>query len=987
MVAPRLFAAAFVLGALLAALPAAAKLDPAHRWRTAETPHFVIHFHEGCDDLAARAARLAEEAHAALSPRVGWTPRARTQLIIADDADAAAGWATPYPYNQILITATPPLGEPGLGTTRRDDWLRLVVTHEYAHVLQLDMVSRLPRLLQRVFGRIYFPNALQPLWLIEGLATFEETELTAGGRGRSPGSEMVLRMAALEGPFPTLDQMAVLPDAWPGGQVPYLFGESFLRYLSERFGRESVAGLSRLHGGRAVPFLIESTGRRVLGAEYRDLWREWADSLRERFRAQRSAVDAAGPTQSAALTGDGRFNGAPTWSPDGRRIAWLRSDGRGYPGIWVMEADGSRRRRLVKSAFSTTSSGSTLSWSRDGSRLYYTRPEIVRGAASFNDIWAWDFGRGREVRITRGLRARDPDLSPDGRTLALVTARRGLTQLALLDLDGPLPARESSRLRPLTDLTAEQYAQPRWSPDGTRLAVSVWSAGGGQDIRILGVDGRVLGRAGWKGALDGGPAWSADGRQLFFSSDVTGIYNLFVWEAATNRSAQLTNVLGGAFFPASSPDGRRLAFTGYTARGFDIRVADLASLAAAAPAAAGHEPPAAAVAPGAAGTAPDAENAPPPSRPYSPRDTVLPRFWLPWSGYSASSGTLLGFVTGGQDVLQRHLYTLAALYAPQSGRLMHVADYAYDGLRPTLRLASSDIDRTYTGLFRDDDGSVDYTERARAVGVEARLDVPGFASSQAVSLGYRYRELSGLGTPPPGTAQQTLPAVGGFGSSRLGWSFSSARLQPLAISPAEGRRVELGVERYQKGFGSELSYTRFSLDWGEYVALPWARAVLATRLYLGGANGRLPQQGVFGLGGDSPGDIAHELDDRALPLRGFKPNTFRGERALLAGLEYRFPLFDIGRGGVSAPLFLRRLHGALFVDAGNAWDGDRIPTDVLHTGVGAEIRLDLFFSYSVPLTVRLGVAAGLDERGGVYPTLGIWMPQGLLGSATTTRGR
>ena len=37
----------------------------------------------------------------------------------------------------------------------------------------------------------------------------------------------------------------------------------------------------------------------------------------------------------------------------------------------------------------------------------------------------------------------------------------------------------------------------------------------------------------------------------------------------------MTNVLGGAFSPAPSPDGRRLAFTEYTARGYDIRVMEL----------------------------------------------------------------------------------------------------------------------------------------------------------------------------------------------------------------------------------------------------------------------------------------------------------------------------------------------------------------------------------------------------------------------------
>ncbi|MHB8836077.1 MAG: TolB family protein, partial [Candidatus Methylomirabilia bacterium] len=561
-----------VFFSLLAAESAAAKLDPAHSWQTIETPHFAIHFHEGCDELAGRAALIAEEAHTQLAPRVGWTPREKTRLIIADDADAAGGWASPYPFNQILITPTPPLGEFGLGTMRHDDWLRLVITHEYTHILQLDIAAGLPLALRSVFGRLYFPNSIQPQWLVEGLATFEETELTAGGRGRSPGSAMILRLAALEGPFPTLDQMAVLPDAWPAGQVPYLFGESFLRYLAERFGREKIAALSQAYGGRALPFLVESTGRRVLGEEYRDLWGEWLAEVKSRSLELQRSVTARGLTPSTPLTSDGRFNGSPSWAPDGRRLAWLRSDGSDAPGVWIMDADGSNRKRLVTNDFSTTTSAATLSWSPDGRRLYYTGQDVFRGAATANDIRAWDFGRGREIRITRGLRARDAHASPDGRTLALVTAERGLTRLALLDLDGPLPARSSSRLRPLSGLSAEQFAVPRWSPDGSRIAVSVRTPGGEQEIRILDPGGRLLARVGHERALDGAPAWSPDGRRLFFSSDTTGIFNIFAWDAATAEIVQVTNVIGGAFSPAPSPDGRRLAFTDYTARGYDIRV-------------------------------------------------------------------------------------------------------------------------------------------------------------------------------------------------------------------------------------------------------------------------------------------------------------------------------------------------------------------------------------------------------------------------------
>jgi hypothetical protein len=79
---------------------------------------------------------------------------------------------------------------------------------------------------RKVFGRapFLFPNTLAMSWVIEGLATYEETELTAFGRGRNPDSQMVIRAAALEGRFPKEDQAIYALDR--GCVMPVPFGEA-----------------------------------------------------------------------------------------------------------------------------------------------------------------------------------------------------------------------------------------------------------------------------------------------------------------------------------------------------------------------------------------------------------------------------------------------------------------------------------------------------------------------------------------------------------------------------------------------------------------------------------------------------------------------------------------------------------------------------------------------------------------------------------------
>src|SRR5207253_8442947 len=81
--------------------PAAAAFDPRYGWLTMDTPHFEIHFHQGEYAFAAKVARIAEEAHARLSPLLDHQPSERTQIVLTDDTDSANGSATPLFYNLV----------------------------------------------------------------------------------------------------------------------------------------------------------------------------------------------------------------------------------------------------------------------------------------------------------------------------------------------------------------------------------------------------------------------------------------------------------------------------------------------------------------------------------------------------------------------------------------------------------------------------------------------------------------------------------------------------------------------------------------------------------------------------------------------------------------------------------------------------------------------------------------------------------------------
>lgn len=956
---------------LLVLLPAAAsaKFDPSFEWMTLETPHFLIHYHQDGLETARRAAGIAEEVHRRLAPRIKWEPAERTRIVLVDATDDPNGAAQSIPYNRIVVYLTPPAGSQGLGLVHYDDWLRLVITHEYAHILQLDMVHGLPGALQYLFGRLYFPNAFQPQWLIEGLATYEETEQTSGGRGRSPGADMVLRMAVLEDRFPTLGEMAVLPDSWPAGQVPYLFGESFLRFLAGRYGRARVSAISENYSQRWFPYLVDSTARRTFDRGYRALYEEWVLALRERYRDKAEQVRAAGPTPSRELTAKGFIASAPSFAPDGRRIAYAVARGDEFPGIYLIDANGGEDRKVVENVFPHSASGTAIAWGPDGERLYYTKSEIVRNTADYNDLYLYDLGLRKEHRLTRGLRARDPHVSPDGTWLVFVMARRGLSRVALLNLEAGSagPAGEDAVV-PVTEWSAGQYETPRWAPDGASLAVGIWRPGGYRDIRILDAAGNLLEEVTDDRAIDASPAWGPDGKVLYFSSDRSGIFNLYAYDGDTKELRQVTNVVGGAFAPSISPDGATIAFASYSSRGFDIHTmaADDGAARPASPYEDQYPTPTYDTRPV------EAE-----SRPYSPLSTIYPRFWMPTYGTNPASGAMVGAFTFHEDAVQRHRYLASVYYGPSSHRRWYRLDYFYEGFFPSLQFHTSDIDATHSGFLHDATGSRSYVEQVRTAGGAVVFPVLRNARQQSLALGYRQRRLAALTVLPPWAGYAgPLPGEGLLASGRARWLFNSTREYAYSVSPEDGRKLAFGVERYDKALGSDLDYTRYTADWHEYLGLPPRHHVLLARGFYGTSTGAGPPQGVYELGGDSPGDIITALDDSRLSLRGYPTGVLRGRKAALATVEYRFPFLNIEGGADTAPFFARRLHAALFYEAGSAWDTAYRSAD-LRKAAGVEARMNILFSYYLPITLRLVAAKGLDEDGEAQLYFAFWVPTDL----------
>jgi hypothetical protein len=960
-----------LLAAVLWAAPlgAASRFDPALRFRTLATEHFVIYFHRGEERIATRLAAIAEETYRTLQAPLGAPLQKRTHVVLVDQGDLANGWAYPLPYNTIMVTASWPPGSEFIGHT--DDWLRLVFTHEFVHIVHLDRSGGWAKVVRRLFGRtpLAFPNLLLPLWQIEGLATYEESVVTGTGRLAAGDFRSIEREAARARALEPIDRVNGGLTSWPNGLAPYAYGLGFHEYLAATYGAETLAALAD-RTARSLPFLGAHAFGRVYGKSLGTLWDEYQDGLiassaaapsssPEPARVTRHGFTVVGPRFLPALSG---VEGPSPCASCPVEIVYSVRTPHGFPALNAVHLDGSGSRQIA-----TRYLGSTIGVGVDV--LVFDQQELHRTVGLYSDLYALDRSSGSVRRLTSGARLLDPDLSPDGTTIVAVREGLGKRDLVTVRLkpDTTTVKETKTDVETLISEPDTQFNAPRWSPDGRSIAVERHRLDGTSEVVIVvAASGAVRVIASDPAIRFVTPAWRPDGQALVAAAARHGEpFNLYELDVVPSSAGarQLTATTGGATWPDVSPDGSTIVYVGYTIDGFDLFTIPYPTLNVGptfrSDAAANDDARAKARAYiGDTSTNSDGQSM---LRSYTPLPTLAPTSWEPLIETGGDQLRIGGAISG-VDVLGYHAYAASATWlvdrpaiaAPVTrARPDWEVAYAYDRWQPTLFLSASKD----TSFARVDDagGIVSVVSHQLEAGILVpfrRVRISHQALAAVV------RTVDDYGFPDASVALNRTAA-------RAGWATSSARFYGFSVSPEHGVTGGATAEIMPEALGANAAASALTGDFRAY--LPGARQhhVAALRVAGGVATGEPTIRRTFVLGGSASNPSVLDFDSDAFSLlRGFEANAFAGSRIAVMNAEYRWPLARPERGFRTWPVFLHTVHAALFADAGHTWSRQFRAQDV-KASAGAELSADLVVGYSLRMTLTAGGAWGRDgARGG-----------------------
>jgi Tol biopolymer transport system component len=981
---------------------------PELNWSTFETEHYYVHFHQGTRRTAELVGKIAEDIYEPVTNLYDYQPSGKIHFIIKDTDDYSNGGA--YFFDNKVEIWSQNLDYIMRGTK---NWLRDVVTHEFTHMIQIQKSIKTSKTVPYGFFQYFdyeperrkdvvrgFPNTIVsypissiaiPVWFAEGVA--QQQNNNARYDYRDPNREMIIRDRIINHKMLSYAEMGVFGKNSQGNESAYNLGFAFVKYLCERFGENVLEKISEESSKLSV-LTFDKALENATGISADELYTDWKSGLEQVYKEKLSRI-SQNEVKGTAVEEEGFANLHPVWSPDGKKIAYISNKGNdsfSQNRIVIYDVEKQSKVNHVPSI------SSSISWSPDGKYIVYTTHMNDSFTGSrFQDLFIYDVAEKRSHRISKFLRAKNPDWSNDGKKIVFVTENDGLNQLYLLEIDdlysglwedylidiatGNLVTSESKNvetrktkirggaLRQLGSIPAERKIyHPRWSPDDRQLVMDT-STDYGRDIALFKLSDQsfeiiISGKAEQRY-----PVFHPNKNILYYTSGKTGIYNIYKRDMESGETTLITNVSGGAVM-ADVNNNDELVYSLYDNLGYHIYTlpnhpvldAEMAvyeeDYLASVPDKNFND-----------SVIPDWE-----VEPYRQQFTgvhILPRLLIDY-------GTIKpGAYLFASDVLDKMTFIAGAAINTNFDYDLY-GIFEYRNFFPTLFIEGYNLSQNITDTLGirtgrdleviDQDINFDLTEVQMGMRfyfpelIQWRIayrislyhaKLQWFDPFANDILNFRYRYLDGRAIEIRLQADHIKydkhryinPSGGRFVQFKY-----SHESNDFLVDFDTGKNIGLEVYR-------NYSFNKFELDWEEYYSVPFfTNHAFSFRLRAGYIDE--PVDDFFFLWGGG-----------LVGMKGYSYFSMGGTNKLITTFTYRMPLID----HINWQLFniyFDKLYLGVFYDYGNAWVGNGIYPDDFKQDVGIQLRLDAFSNYLFPTRVFWEAAYPINDVNNFNVTYG-----------------
>ncbi|MDR2555872.1 MAG: hypothetical protein LBC64_10660 [Fibromonadaceae bacterium] len=551
------------------------------KWKSAETEHFLVHYPVEYRERAAMATGFAESVYDTITTRYKIKLPSKVNLVF-NNGLFSNGEANPV-YNMMQIWLT----NWDFKVRGSHSWISNVVTHEFSHLASIQNASKTPlpwiqglqisksdflNEKKQIAVGVHIPFTIMPLWFAEGTAQFESYRM--GFDRWDTHRDMLLRIAFLENKVLPLEFMEDFSEQALEAELgPYTQGFDLVRYIAETYGEDAIPELWKDMGKLSNWTLSGALSGRFKITE-KELYKNWKENRKEHYEKIRSSI---GEIKAGKKISEGSFYNDFLSLANGNLYGLSNFDGDFFDGE-IFEFKDSTPKSFEEFELKKPylSQGMSVRQTPDGLLLaYVTYQNRDKNGKPYFDIAIADT-LGNNRLATEFADAVYPDISPDGKQVVFARREANGTRFHLsianietgdnmtfseVDVMSETPAQQQGDYKDIVDPVTSEFNiyNPKFSPDGKKIVFSYFD-GTKRKIGFANFDA-----AGWDGR---DPSWSADGKSIYYSSDETGVFNIYKIDLETGEKKQMTNVLGGAFSPVEKKDS--LFYIGYDRDGFSI---------------------------------------------------------------------------------------------------------------------------------------------------------------------------------------------------------------------------------------------------------------------------------------------------------------------------------------------------------------------------------------------------------------------------------